>query len=163
MTVPDLLTSFPGVDLRELTTRDARAFFDLVRRNREHLTQFGDYEDFAASTLKEIEAYFADPPDVNVRMGIWQGDALMGRVDLAPVDPHTFVLGYWIGSECTGRGYATEACQTLIDYARLAFGATDFWAGVKQVNLKSAALVSRLGFTAYEELPTHTRYRLRYS
>ena len=163
MTVPNLPTACAGVELRELTCREAEAFFDLVCANREHLTRFGDYEDLAASTLEDIEAYFADPPDSDLRMGIWQGHELVGRVDLSPVARRTFVLGYWIGSEYTGRGYATAACQALIDYARLAYGATEFWAGVKRGNLKSAALVSRLGFTAYEEMPTRTRYRLRYA
>ena len=163
MTVPGLPTTIPGVELRELTSRDARAFFDLICRNREHLTRFGDYEDLTASTLEDIEAYFADPLDDNVRMGVWRADELMGRVDLAPVDPHTYVLGYCIGSEYTGGGYATVACRALIDYARLALGATEFWAGVRHPNLKSAALVSRLGFAVYEELPTRTRYRLKYS
>ena len=163
MTVPNLPTACSGVELRELTCRDVQAFFDLVCANREHLTRFGDHEDLAASTLESIEAYFADRLDSDLRMGIWQGDELIGRVDLSPVARRTFVLGYWIGSKHMGGGYATAACRALIDHARLALGATEFWAGVKHANLKSAAVVSRLGFTAYQDLPTRTRYRLRYS
>ena len=154
-----LLKAIPGVELRELIRRDAVAYFGLVSRNREHLTEYGDYEDLAASTLEDIDAYFTDPPDSNVRMDIWRKDELMGGVDLSPVAPKTLVLGYWIGAEYTGRGYVTAACRALMDYAQHSLDATEFWAGIKPANQKSAAVAERLSFSVFEKLPTHTRYR----
>ena len=159
----DLPTSIPGVELRELTSGDAVAIFDLAARNRGHLTRFGDYEDLAASTLEDFEADLSEPPDDSLRMGIWRSDELMGRVDLHRVAPRTFVLGYWIGSEYAGNGYVTESCRALMDHARRVLDATEFWAGVRHVNHPSAGVVRRLGFSVFEELATRTRYRLRCS
>ncbi|NLJ25623.1 MAG: GNAT family N-acetyltransferase [Firmicutes bacterium] len=154
-----LQTAIKEVWLGELTSQDTRAFYELVQRNREHLTQFGDYQELVASTLQDIEDYFAAPPVSNTRMGIWRGaDELMGRVDLAPVGPGAFVLGYWIGSEYVGYGYVTAACLALMDYGQEELGATDFWAGVTHGNDKSAAVLKRLGFRTVERLAKHTRF-----
>jgi ribosomal-protein-serine acetyltransferase len=158
-----LPTSIPGVELRELTSRAAVAIFDLVARNRAHLTRFGDYEDLTASTLEDLEVDLSDSPDGSLRMGIWRGNEMMGRVDLNRVAPRTFVLGYWIGAEYTGNGYVTEACRALMDHSRRALDATEFWAGVRHVNHASAGVVRRLGFSVFEELATRTRYRFRCS
>ena len=155
-----LATSIADVQLRELTVAQARELFALIQRNRAHLTQYGDYEDLAAASLSEIEQYFLDPPDANIRMGIWRRDELMGRVDLNPVAPEVFVLGYWLGSAYTGNGYMTEACRALIDHARSTLGAREFWAGVRHTNPKSQAVVERLGFSVYENLPERARMRL---
>jgi len=159
--VPDLPTGIPGVELRQLSSRDAPALFNLVARSRAHLTQFGDYAELATATLAELQAGFSEPPGPNLRMGIWRGQELMGEVDLNPVAPRTYVLGYWIGAEYTGHGYMTAACQALMDYARRELHPVEFWAGVRQANRKSVALVERLGFSLFEELPTHNRYRLQ--
>mgnify|MGYP002408322204 FL=1 len=158
---PVLGTAVCQIELRELTGRDAQAYSELVQRNRRHLTQFGDYQELAASTLDEIEEYFANPPDDNVRMGIWQADELMGRIDLNPVEPGAFVLGYWIGSEYIGKGYVTAGCRALLDYGREALGATDYWAGVTHGNQRSVAVLERLGFCATERLEKHTRFHLK--
>ena len=57
-----LQTAIKEVWLGELTSQDTRAFYELVQRNREHLTQFGDYQELVASALQDIEDYFAAPP-----------------------------------------------------------------------------------------------------
>jgi len=143
-----------------LTLRDASAFFRLVDANRDHLTQFGDYTELAGSTLEDITGYFANPRDNNVRMGVWISSELAGRVDLNPVAPGTLVLGYWLGRAYTGRGYATESCRAILDYGRRVLGASEFWAAVTHGNLRSVAVLSRLGFSAVETLPDRTRFRL---
>lgn len=155
-----LPTELSDVELRELTGRDAEALHSLVARNRVHLTEFGDYEELVASSLDDLRGYFADPPDENLRMGIWRGAELMGRVDLVPVDPPDFGLGYWLGAEYCGHGYATAAVRALIDYSRQAFEVSAVWAGVRETNVKSRAVLERVGFSVVEVLPTHVRYRL---
>ena len=124
------------------------------------MRQFGDYTELAGSTLEDITGYFANPPDNNVRMGVWVSRELAGRVDLNPVAPGTFVLGYWLGHAYTGRGYATESCRAILDYGRRSLGATEFWAGVTRGNLRSVAVLKRLGFSAVEALPDRTRFHL---
>ena len=158
--IPNLPTTIPDIELRPLTSRDAAEYYDLVQRNISFLTQYGDYEDLIRSTLADIKASFSSPPGDALRMGIWRGEALMGRVDLNPVAPGVYVLGYWLGEEFTGHGYMTAACRALIDYARSTWTVSAFWAGVRHANQESAAVVERLGFSVYEELPDRKRYRL---
>ncbi len=157
---PILETAIPEVTLRELTERDARVYFELVQRNKRHLTQFGDYKELVSLTLRGIEVDFANRPDDKVRMGIWRKAELMGRIDLSSVAPGAFVLGYWIGSDYLGKGYVTAGCSALLDYSQKALGATEYWAGVTHGNTKSAAVLERLGFSAIERLEYHTRFHM---
>ncbi len=156
-----LATAIDGLSLRPLTVRDARVFFDLVGANRDHLQQFGNYADLVGSKLEDIIESFTDPPDDSLRMGVWSGRELAGRVDLNLVSPDTFVLGYWLSLAYTGRGYATASCRALLEHACSNLGARDFWAGVTHGNQKSVAVLSRLGFAAVETLPDRTRFHLK--
>jgi RimJ/RimL family protein N-acetyltransferase len=156
-----LQTSIPGIELRALRRDDAAAYHELVQRNREHLTQYGDYHELVSSTLEDIADELALRPERKVRTGIWRRNELMGRADLGLVDaPGAMVLGYWIGAEYTGNGYATAACRTLLDYGWTYLHATDFWAGVTHGNEKSIAVLERLGFAAVARLERHTRFHL---
>ena len=94
-------------------------------------------------------------------MRIWAPGELVGRVDLNPVAPGSFVLCYWLGYGHPGSGYATVACRALLEYGRTALRATDFWAGVTHGNRKSVSVLERLGFSAVEELEHYTRFHLR--
>ena len=49
--------------------------------------------------------------------------------------------------------------RALINYARGARGASEFWAGGRHANLESVRMVERLGFSVYEALPDRKRYR----
>jgi ribosomal-protein-serine acetyltransferase len=83
--------------------------------------------------------------------------SLIGRADLVPVDPPRYGLGYWLGEEATGHGYATAAVRALLDHAR-SLGATDVLAGVTHGNDRSVALLRRLGFARVAEFDAYDRY-----
>ncbi len=108
-----------------------------------------------------MAAYFASPPDSNTRFGIWLGHQLVGRVDLNPVDPPRYSIGYWLGADSTGRGYATFAGRAAIAYCRDELGGTEVFAGVRSGNYKSVAVLHRLGFALVAEFESHDRYHLR--
>jgi RimJ/RimL family protein N-acetyltransferase len=63
-----------------------------------------------------------------------------------------------LGGEFTGRGYATAACKALIAYGKAELGATTIYAGVTKGNVKSEALLVRLGFQAVADRGTYTRF-----
>ncbi|NLK08756.1 MAG: hypothetical protein GX316_08680, partial [Firmicutes bacterium] len=92
-----LPTDIPNVYLRALTVSDALALYELIQENKDHLTQFGDYHDLVSWGLQDVEAYLTAPTDDNIRMGIWRGNELVGRVDLVPIETGVFGLGYWLG------------------------------------------------------------------
>lgn len=154
MTTPsEIPTEQPGISLRPLT--DAEAYHALVMDNRAHLTQHGDYQEEVVKTLTAIRADLAEPNPL--RFGIHHGDKLIGRIDLVPVDPPRYSLGYWLATAATGHGYATAAGRAVLDLA-VRLGATDVYAGVTHGNAKSAAVLERIGFTEVIEFDTYTRY-----
>lgn len=153
-------TDLPGLNLIELTLDDARDYYRLVDRNRDHLTQHGDYADLKQATLESVVNDLGDPADKNAKFGIWLNDTLVGRADLSPRVPGHFVIGYWFGSEYTGNGYATMACKALIHYGQTNLRATDIYAGVTKGNAASEALLGRLGFERVEDRGTYTLFRL---
>jgi hypothetical protein len=63
-------TDLPGLYLVELTSCDARDYYRLVDRNRDHLTQHGDYSDLKQATLESVVNNLSDPADKNAKFGI---------------------------------------------------------------------------------------------
>lgn len=152
-------TELPGVVLRELTVDDAPALFELIERNVDHLGAFGDYQFPADYSLLDLVGYFDDPPDDNLRFGIVERGVLAGRIDLNPVSPPHWSVGYFLDAGCTGRGLATVACRALGPIAR-ANGAVDLYAGVTNGNLKSCAVLERAGYRMIQQMPDRTRWWL---
>lgn len=56
-------------------------------------------------------------------------------------------LGFWIGREYWGRGYATEAARALMDFARKSLRIGDFTATAAEDNAASIAVLRKLGFS----------------
>ncbi|MDQ2653283.1 MAG: GNAT family N-acetyltransferase [Chloroflexota bacterium] len=153
-----LPTAMPGLSLIELLPEDTDAYYALGDRNREHLIQHGDYLDLDEATPESVAEDLADPENRNARFSVWLGEQLVGRVDLNPRTPEDFVLGYWLGGEYTGKGYATTACAALIAYGQEALGARAIWAGVTKGNTQSEAVLKRLAFHAVLEQGAYTRF-----
>ena len=74
--------------------------------------------------------------------GAWLGNAgLVRRLGLPSAD-----VGYALLSPYTGQGYAREAVQGVLDYARSTLGLGELRAIVSQGNARSVALLEKLGF-----------------
>ena len=61
-------------------------------------------------------------------------------------DPEAVELGYTIFEPHRGHGYATEAAQALMDWAREEKGISRFFASVAPDERPSLAIVRKLGF-----------------
>ena len=55
-------------------------------------------------------------------------------------------LGYWLGWEYWGRGYATEASNSLLNYVRENTSLRKFRANVYKENIASSKVLQKLGF-----------------
>lgn len=55
-------------------------------------------------------------------------------------------LGYWIARDHWGRGYATEAAQTAIDWAFSAYDVSSIRASYRPHNTESARVLAKCGF-----------------
>jgi RimJ/RimL family protein N-acetyltransferase len=154
----DLPTEDPLLTLRPLTTGDLGPYYKLVDRNRQHLTRHGDYGFFRYATLDDVRTHLAEGSR-NVRLGVWHSGELIGRVDLNPINPPRWVLGYWLDERMTGKGLMTTACRAAVRHAR-ALGASEIYAGVTAGNERSTRVLKRLGFEHIEDVDGRSRWRL---
>jgi fructoselysine 6-kinase len=154
----EFATSIPGLILSRLSGDHVEAYYNLIERNRDHLTAHGDYQEMRKARLRSIAEELKKEPDDGITFGVWLGDALIGRVDLASREAGNFVLGFWLDHEHTGHGYATASCAALIDYGRSILGATDVWAGVTKGNTASERVLERLRFERVADMGTYTRF-----
>lgn len=73
-------------------------------------------------------------------------DELLGSVSLRRYTrDRRAELGYWLGAEHWGAGYATEACQALIDFGFTTLGLTRIYAQVLEGNRASCHVLEKLG------------------
>lgn len=155
-----LTTLLPDVTLRELSPSDALSVYELVQANRSHLTSLGDYGSEVAASAEIIATELAVEPQRHKRFGIFNGHLLVGRVDLTGVEPPRYSIGYWLAASHEGRGIATEAVRSALDFAFTQLGATDIFAGVTHGNDRSIALLERLNFEPVKVFDTYTRFHL---
>lgn len=149
-----LSTEREAVVLRQLTLDDAEAYFNLIDTNREHLSQFGDDTSEKYPDLFSVEASMLDPKkSLQIRMGIWDGETFVGTVNLRPdSSEETAELGYLLGENFQGNGYATLAASALAAYGKEKFGQVFAEVAVEEaengtkVNEKSARVLERAGF-----------------
>lgn len=164
-------TKIPGLILRDLEPDDAPAFADLVSRNREHL--MAGNGSVPPEKVEDVVAWMCPRWDRNFGLALWLDDVLIGHITVSHLthdggdaealraqSPDGWGIGYWLGAEYTGRGYATEGCRTLMDHVRSEFRATDFYSGTLVTNEKSQAVLRRLGFEVYKTTDTFISYRL---
>lgn len=155
-----LSTTLSGLALRELGPGDAETFYKLVQNNRAHLTALGDFEQEVAAPVEKWTTEFATALAAGRRFGIFFEKRLIGRLDLVAVDPPKYSVGYWLAKDALGQGYATVALARLVALARDELGASDIFAGVTLGNVRSEALLERLGFERVAIFERYTRFHL---
>ncbi|HEX9462429.1 MAG TPA: GNAT family N-acetyltransferase [Alphaproteobacteria bacterium] len=107
--------------------------------------------DFLASpfTLRDAEALVARNAGASERMlGIRRGedDALIGVIGAHLHGEHEIEVGYWLGRDCHGRGYATEALCGLVDALRRCLPERRIVAECDPQNLASWRVLAKAGF-----------------
>jgi ribosomal-protein-serine acetyltransferase len=154
----ELETDIEGLSLRRLTAADADRYIDLLDRNQDHLTAFGDFTEVLTLTKEDVRLELAT--DEAARFGILLRGALIGRVDLQLKGSGDAVLSYWLDKAHVGHGYATASCRAVIGAGRMSGEIRDVWAGVSHGNARSEALLRRLGFEPVADMGTYTRFHL---
>lgn len=152
----EIRTELDDVQLRELTVEDADALFEVIDRNRAHLHRLGDYRFPQEYSADDVQRKLSDASDEKLRYGIWVGGRLSGRIDLVPIAPPHWSIGYFLAEQVTGRGIATATCIALAPVAREA-GAVDLYGGVTLGNDKSCAVLRRAGYELIQTMSNRTR------
>ncbi|HEX6559390.1 MAG TPA: GNAT family N-acetyltransferase [Longimicrobiales bacterium] len=148
--------------LRPWSEADASLLLPLLEANAAHLNGWIPRHVAEPAPLPELRARLAGFADDFAAARSWRfaifsldQETLFGEVDLFFRSEHGRVplasadrveIGYWLRSDVTGRGYATEASRAMV---ALAFGLP----GMKHVEIRcdarnqaSAAVPKRLGF-----------------
>ncbi len=84
-----------------------------------------------------------------INLGIYvkgEGEGFIGTASLMPRDGERFVVGYWIGRPFWGRGFATEAVQTMVDLAFGQIGVEAVAATARVTNGASRRVLEKCGF-----------------
>lgn len=102
-------------------------------------------------TLKDADDWLRVVNSEAFNLSVYLDDVLIGAVALSDQQDGTFELGYWIGVDYWGRGFATEAAGALLGFAASKVDPLLVTASVFQGNLGSAKVLEKLGFTEVGE------------
>lgn len=146
------LKAGPGLALRPLRLRDARALFGLVEANRDRLRRWLPWPDANRSVL-DSRAYILRVRALARRgaaqsYGLWWKERLVGVAGFVWIDaPNaTAGIGYWLDAGAEGHGLMTRAVAALLrhGFRDLGLARIEIRAGVR--NRRSRAVPLRLGF-----------------
>lgn len=98
-----------------------------------------------AQQVRAREAFLARD---DLQLILFEGDRVVGSSGLHRIDwsVPSFEIGYWVRTPDVGRGFATEAAQTIADYAFATLGARRVEIRVHTGNAPSRAIPERLGY-----------------
>ncbi|MFI5691598.1 GNAT family N-acetyltransferase [Kribbella sp. NPDC051586] len=96
-----------------------------------------------------------DRPDYMLAVTRPDDDHVIGFARIAPSGAWGAKLGYAIGADHWGRGYATDAARVLLRFAFTDLGRHRVTAAIGPENEASIAVVKRLGFTYEGHLRDH--------
>ncbi len=138
-----------GITLRQFTPDDAKVIFELIDRNRGHLSQFGDETASKYPDEKSVFDSITNPknPD-KLRFGIWDHGEFVGSINLIPDEngESKAEVGYYLGSEFVGKGYMWKAVKTLSKYAFSNLGYESLFGNVHPNNINSQKVLEKAGF-----------------
>ena len=98
-------------------------------------------------TLNDAENWLEKSSKEELALNIYFKSYLIGGVTIDKrTSNETFVLGYWLNEECWGKGYATEACNSLISYFFSNNSEDKLYASHMAQNIKSKKILLKLGF-----------------
>ena len=139
------------ITLRQFSAKDAKTIFNLIDRNRAHLSQHNDKTSGKYPTEESVLQSIQNPPNPErLRFGIWVDDAFTGTINLTPFGSGRFEVGYYLGSEFQKRGYMTRSVKRIVEYAFKERDASEVFANVHPNKTASMAVLKKAGFSRIE-------------
>lgn len=145
--------------LREFRTTDLDDYLAIAGDDR--VTTWMAFDSYdrakAEQNLSGIIARSArdDRPDYMLAVTRPDEDRVIGFARIAPSGPWAAKLGYAIGADHWGRGYATDAARVLLRFAFGTLGRHRVTAAIGPENEASIAVVKHLGFSYEGHLRDH--------
>ncbi len=98
-------------------------------------------------TYDDLEDYLLISNSNELDLNIFFNDQIIGRVGLTlDNDDNYFDLGYFLGKEFWNKGYATEASESLLNYALDNLDSPKIKSGYFIDNFRSGNILKKLGF-----------------
>lgn len=142
-----------NIELRTLVVTDAKDFFELTKRNNEHLRQWLGWLDDDKS-ISDTEKYITESNKrfenkEGLDLAIFYEDKQVGGIGLFPFDiaNKKTSIAYWLAEEHQGKGIMTDSLKKVIDYIFTELKLNRIEVTVATDNTKSSALPKKLGFT----------------
>jgi ribosomal-protein-alanine N-acetyltransferase len=146
--VPHILTE--RLVLRQLTARDVKFVYDLF--SLEETNRFVSNPPVKdMNEAREIFEKYCRPKPYLFRLGIAVKETgeLVGTLGLYAInrEDRRATLGFDLLPQHWGKGYMTEACRALLDWAFKDLKLNRIQASAEPANTRSLAVMERLGFT----------------
>ena len=106
-------------------------------------------------TYDDLEDYLLISESNQFDLNIFLGNQLIGRVGLTLDGDNYYDLGYWIGKDYWGKGYATESSKKLLEYVLDKLDSPKIKSGYFVDNFSSWNVLKKLGF---KEVRVEKRY-----
>ena len=106
-------------------------------------------------TYNDCEDYFLISDSNQFALNIFLDNKLIGGVSLTLDGDNYYDLGYWLGKDYWGKGYATESSKKLLEYALEKLNSPKIKSGYFVDNLSSGNVLKKLGF---KEVGIEKRY-----
>ena len=150
-----------NIILKTFTPQDAPTIFALIDSCREHLNRnnentakkYPDLESF-------IESIVSPKKTKRLRFGIWDNDVFVGSVNIEGKGNGKAELGYWVGEQYLGKGYAGTASYRLIQSTFKGGRIKLIIAKVAETNEYSFRIIEKLGFFLDEKKEGERIYHL---
>lgn len=160
----EILVGSTGIRLKQFTASDSQAIFQLIDRNRSHLSQFGDTTAEKYKTIESVEESISNPKNPErLRFGIWDNGILVGSINLTPDndDETKGEIGYYLGSEFTGKGYMIKTVTTLTEFAFKNLRYKEIYGKVHKDNIGSQKVLLKSGFIENDSVDGDLIFTLR--
>ena len=102
-------------------------------------------------TLDDADEWLKIVDNEEFNLNIFLNDDLIGGIGLTPAEDDFYELGYWLGVEYWGQGYATESVMELLNYAKSNTPCEKLKANAFKENVASAKVLEKNGFKRVED------------
>lgn len=129
--------------LRNFKDSDVDDFFEYMS-----LESTAKYECFEPFSYEKCKQKISEYKESNYYLAIELLDKhkVIGHINFSEEAYDSYEIGFDIHENYRRQGYATEACQKLIDYIFLELGGRRIIAGVTEGNMASCKLLEKLSF-----------------
>jgi ribosomal-protein-serine acetyltransferase len=140
-------------ELRLHEERFAKAYYQLIERNRQHLREWMPWLDME-QTVEDLYLFMRNSlqqfvNNQGIQLGIWHQGNIVGSIGLHALDwnDRKVEMGYWLSADQQGKGLVTKAAQTLVNFAFDEYKLNKVEIHCATGNHRSRAIPERLGFT----------------